>query len=158
MAAKYPQAPIVAATQSPRHVSITDFERALEYLTQQVAERKRQLGDTFRQIHEMVAQREVTPLAELDAIPVDIAEKINERKVSLEELIQLKEETEKKLKCQLEEHVAPENPLKYRRRNGEDPFRTDFVPSRVHQLSDGRDREDTGREVSHYEKTKSIRL
>ena len=45
----------------------------------------------------MVAQREVTLLAELDAIPAEIKAKINERKVSLEELIQLKEETEKKL-------------------------------------------------------------
>ena len=40
MAARYPQAPVVAATQNPRHVSITELERVLEYLTQQVAEQQ----------------------------------------------------------------------------------------------------------------------
>ena len=97
MAARYPQAPVVATTQNPRHVSITELERALEDLTLQVAEKKRQLSDTFRQIHGMVARREVALLAELDAIPAEIKAKINEQKVSLEELTQLKEDTEKKL-------------------------------------------------------------
>ena len=97
MAARYPQAPVVATTQNPRHVSITELERALEDLTLQVAERKTQLSDTFRQIYEMVAQREVALLAELDAIPAEIKTKIQERRASLGELTQLKEDTEKKL-------------------------------------------------------------
>ena len=97
MAARCPHEPVVATIQNLRHVSITELERALEELAQQVAERKRQLSDTFAQIHQMVAQREVTLLAELDAIPAEIAVKINESKISLEELTQLKEDTEKKL-------------------------------------------------------------
>ena len=71
MAARYPHAP-VGTIQNPRHVSITELERVLEELTKQVAEEKRQLSDTFKQIHQIVAQREVTLLAELDAIPADI--------------------------------------------------------------------------------------
>ena len=97
MAARYPQAPIVATTQNPRHVSITELERALEDLTLQVAERKRQLSDTFRQIHEMVAQREVVLLAELDAIPAEIKTKIQERRASLEQLTKNRDDTEREL-------------------------------------------------------------
>ena len=97
MAARYPQAPVVAATQNPRHVSITKLERALEDLTLQVAERKRQLSDTFRQIHEIVAQREVALLAELDAIPAEIETKIQERRASLEQLTKNRDDTEREL-------------------------------------------------------------
>ena len=97
MAARYPQAPVVATTQNPRHVSITELERALEDLTLQVAERKRQLSDTFRQIHEMVAQREVALLAELDAIPAEIKTKIQERRASLEQLTKNRDDTEREL-------------------------------------------------------------
>ena len=97
MAARYPQAPVVATTQNPRHVSITELERALEDLTQQVAERKRQLIDTFKHIHEMVAQKEVALLTELDAIPVDIQAKIQERRASLEQLTNNRDDTEKEL-------------------------------------------------------------
>ena len=97
MAARYPQAPVVAATQNPRHVSITELERALEDLTLQVAERKRQLSDTFRQIHEKVAQREVALLAELDAIPGEIETKIQERRASLEQLTKNRDDTEREL-------------------------------------------------------------
>ena len=96
MAARYPQAP-VATIQNPRHVSITELERALEVLTLQVAERKKRLSDTFRQIHEMVAQREVAPLAELDAIPAEIKTKIQERRASLEQLTKNRDYTEKEL-------------------------------------------------------------
>ena len=97
MAARYPQAPVVATTQNPRHVSITELERALEDLTLQVAERKRQLSDTFRQIHEKVAQREVALLAELDAIPAEIKTKIQERRASLEQLTKNRDDTEREL-------------------------------------------------------------
>ena len=97
MAARYPQAPVVATTQNPRHVSITELERTLEDLTLQVAERKRQLSDTFRQIHEMVAQREVALLAELDAIPAEIKTKIQERRASLEQLTKNRDDTEREL-------------------------------------------------------------
>ena len=97
MAARYPQAPVVANTQNPRHVSITELERALEDLTLQVAERKRQLSDNFRQIHEMVAQREVALLAELDAIPAEIKAKIQERRASLEQLTKNRDDTEREL-------------------------------------------------------------
>ena len=97
MAARYPQAPVVATTQNPRHVSITELERALEDLTLQVAERKRQLSNTFRQIHEMVAQREVALLAELDATPTEIKTKIQERRASLEQLTKNRDDTEREL-------------------------------------------------------------
>ena len=96
MAARYPQAP-VASIQNPRHVSITELERALEDLTLQVAEKKRQLCDTFIQIHQIVARREVTLLAELDAIPAEIKAKIQERRVSLKQLTKNRYYTEREL-------------------------------------------------------------
>ena len=92
----HPQAP-VATIQNLRHVSITELERALEDLTLQVAEKKRQLCDTFRQIHQLVAQREVTLLAELDAIPAEIKAKIQDRRASLEQLTKNRDDTEKEL-------------------------------------------------------------
>ena len=93
MAARYPQAPL-ATIQNPRHVSITELERALEELTLQVAKRKRQLSDTFRQIHQIVAQKEGTLLAELDAIPAEIEAKIQERRASLEQLTKNRDDRE----------------------------------------------------------------
>ena len=96
MAARYPQAP-VATIENPRHVSITELEIALEDLTLQVAEKKRQLCDTFRQIHQIVAQREVILLAELDAIPAEIKARIQERRASLELLTNNRDDTEKEL-------------------------------------------------------------
>ena len=98
MAARYPHAPVVVATiQNPRHVSTPELERALEELTQQVAERKRQLSNTFKQIQEMVAQREVTLLAELDAIPAEINSKIHERRANLKQLTKNRDDTEREL-------------------------------------------------------------
>ena len=97
MAARFPEAPVVATTQDPQHTSLSDLERALEELTQQVAERKRQLLDYFRQIHQMVAVREVALLAELDAIQVDVATKIEERRESLDQLARHRDATEKDL-------------------------------------------------------------
>ena len=97
MAARYPHAQAVATMQNPRHVSITELERDLEELTQQVAERKRQLSDTFKQIHQKVEQREVALLAELDAIPGEIRARIHDRRVILEKLEHIRDDTEKEL-------------------------------------------------------------
>ena len=97
MAARYPEAPVIATTQNPRQISLTDLTRTLEYLTQQVAERKKHLRNTFRQIHQMVAKREMALLAELDAIPAEITVKINERTDFLEQLTKNRDDTEREL-------------------------------------------------------------
>ena len=75
---------------------ISGLERALEELTQQVAEKKTQFSEAFSQIHQIMAQREVALLADLGSFLTEIAARINERKLK-EQLEQLKEETEKKL-------------------------------------------------------------
>ena len=94
MAAKYPKE---AESQNIRNVSITELEKALEQLTQEVEEKKQELKSTFQHLHQMLVLKEETLMVELDAIPADISAKIEERKESLEQLAQHKEGAEKKL-------------------------------------------------------------
>ena len=88
---------VSTSTQPTRHIQIPELERALEELNEKVAEQKRQLSDTFRQIHHDVAQKEVALQAQLDEIPAGIAEKIEERRELLKQLTQNREDTLKKL-------------------------------------------------------------
>ena len=96
MAARYPKESRLHAF---RHVSITELERALEHLTQEVAELKRELNTTFQHLHQMLAQREDTLITELDAIPAGISSKITLRRENLEQLTRRKEETERELQA-----------------------------------------------------------
>ena len=84
-------------TQTIQHVFFRELERALEQLTQEVADLKRQLNATFQHLHQILAHREETLVAELDAIPAGISAKLSVRRESLEQLTQHKEETEMKL-------------------------------------------------------------
>ena len=94
MAAKYPKE---AESPKTRNVSIQELEKALEQITQEVAEEKQKLKTTFQHLHQMLVEREEKLMAELDAITADILGKVEKRRKSLEKLTQQKEETEKKL-------------------------------------------------------------
>ena len=94
MAAIYP---IEFESPKTQKVSIQELERALEQLTQEVAEEKRKLKTTFQKLHQMLVEREERLMAELNVITADILVKVEERRESLEKLTQQKEETEKKL-------------------------------------------------------------
>ena len=97
MAARYLEG--AGTSQTTQRVSILELERATEQMTQEVLERKIELKDTVKKIHQMVAERGDELMAELDAIPADISAKIAVRRESLEQLSTLKEETEKNLQA-----------------------------------------------------------
>ena len=96
MAAIYSE--VSGVSENP-HLSIEKLDRALEQLIQEVAEEKQQLNITFQHLHQMLADREGRLIAELDAITADISAKIEERRESLKQLTQHREETEKKLQA-----------------------------------------------------------
>ena len=97
MTARYPEG--AKTSQTTQRVSILELERTTERVTQEVLERKHELKDCIKKIHQMVTERGDELMAELDAIPADISAKIAVRRETLEQLSILKEETEKNLQA-----------------------------------------------------------
>ena len=97
MATRYPEG--VGASQTTRRVPITEQERAMEQVTQEVLERKQELKDNIERFYQMVIERGDELMTELEAIPADISAKIAVRRESLKQLSKHKEETEKNLQA-----------------------------------------------------------
>ena len=83
----------------PRVRSCLELEKSLEELIIQVENVKNQLRVSFYEIHEILRNREEELLKELTAIPDRLSCRIEERKVSLNQLIINKHETEQQLQA-----------------------------------------------------------